>query len=237
VALLGQSLTTRRHWYMLNNIILKCYLCGLLGQSIDLIFFRDTISFLDKSNVIKMKPYLCKKFSILCLFLLALVLPVSLLVGTRVYAQFVPIPLTPPTTPTTVPVFVTPLPSIPQISIIPVSPTPTTIPTVTPKPKPNKKPVITSGHLPSGKVNKNYQAYVTGYDKDLSDNLTMTITNLPQNISRGPCAQYTAEERNMIKCVVSGIPQKRGLYFVNVTLADNKGNSSNRKLPFLILPR
>lgn len=194
---------------------------------------------LDKISVMKMKSYLWKKFSILYLFLLALVLPVGLLVGTKVYAQPVPIPLTPPATPTTVPVSVTPLPTIPQVSVIPVSPTPTTTPTVipTPKPKSNKKPVITSGHLPSGKVNKNYQAYVTGYDMDLGDNLTMTITNLPQNISRGPCAQYTAEKRNMIKCVVYGIPQRGGLYFVNVTLADNNGNSANRKLPFLILPR
>lgn len=77
--------------------------------------------------------------------------------------------------------------------ILPPSPTntPTPIPSVIPSSTPtqcpmfNHSPVITTKRLPSGKINKKYIAWVSGYDKDKSDLLNMNLFNLPNGLNKG----------------------------------------------------
>lgn len=118
-----------------------------------------------------------------------------------------------------------------------ILPTPITRPTATPTPiiKPNNHPVITTGFFPSGKRNRFYQTYVEGYDLNKEDNLNMKITNLPRNISQGPCGISTISDRKVIRCLIGGTSIQAGYSLVQVSLNDSKTTTS-RSIPLLISP-
>lgn len=136
----------------------------------------------------------------------------------------------PSTTPTSTP---TPT-NIPTPT--PVSMAPTETPTPTPSPMINYSPVITTKKLPSGKINKKYNTWVSGYDKDKLDILEMNFLNLPNGLRKGACVKsyYRWFNRTEINCPIVGKPLNRGYFNIKITLEDDKGNLKEKFLPLSI---
>ena len=114
------------------------------------------------------------------------------------------------------------------------TPSPHPILTPTPTVSLNHLPVITTISLPIGRVGKTYTATISGYDLDLDNILTMTITNLPPGIPKGPCKTSIVQRRKQISCLISGKPTKSGIYSIGLTLKDNRGGVARRTLSLRI---
>jgi hypothetical protein len=121
-----------------------------------------------------------------------------------------------------------------SIPIPTASPTPTIRPTPTPTIAPNRAPVITTSFLPSARRAKPYAFIVTGYDLDLTDSLTMTLTNLPPGITQKSCTATEVRGRKQIACSISGTPSTAGTYQVNISLKDNRGGTTQKILPLRV---
>lgn len=107
---------------------------------------------------------------------------------------------------------------------------PSNIPIPTPTPISNNPPVITTNFLTSGVVGRYYSSTISGRDPDPTDNLTMTVSNLPPGISfRQPCTG-----RRSVSCSLSGRPIKAGIWQVNIRLEDNRGGVATKTLPLKI---
>jgi hypothetical protein len=114
-------------------------------------------------------------------------------------------------------------------------PTPTPISTPTPLPG-NKLPIIRTSQLPIAYLAKSYSAVVEGYDKDMYDNLTMTVNNLPPGLSISqPCKSFVASGYKIVTCTVSGNPTKTGNFKINITLTDQKSPAITKTIAVPVL--
>lgn len=210
------------------------------------------------------KLSLAQRLSLATLFLMIFAFPILLLASsqkTQLKSRAFTQPTTPPTPPSPTPTIPVTPPSPSPTSIYPTptfiptgtptptfSPTPTPTstpkptrtptpkPTSTPTPKPNNPPVIITSFLPQGRLNRSYLASVTGYDRDTTDNLKMTITQLPPGLAQGKCTTSISSKRKNISCIISGKPKKVGNYNVRVSLTDNRGGSALKYLQLKVVP-
>jgi hypothetical protein len=95
-------------------------------------------------------------------------------------------------------------------------------PTFTPIPSiGNRVPVIRTSQLPFGYLAKGYSAVIEGYDKDIYDNLTLKVSNLPPGLSVSlPCKSVVASNLRIVTCTISGNPTQTGTFKMSVTLTD-----------------
>jgi len=109
----------------------------------------------------------------------------------------------------------------------------------TPTPIANAKPVIVTSSLSKGQVNKEYSAWIKGYDTDFDDNLSMNIVNLPPGITIKQCVasrsiiysfvDFITGKTNTIDCQINGKPTTAGTYSsVKVTLLDGKSGITEK---------
>jgi hypothetical protein len=121
---------------------------------------------------------------------------------------------------------VTLVPTLPVTAPISVIPSPTLIQ--------NAKPVISTFFLPLGRINKQYNAIIEGYDANKDDVLKLEVNNLPKGINLGSCMQKIKNNKKTIECDIKGKPSKIGIYLVKANISDNKGASANKEIPLLI---
>lgn len=119
-----------------------------------------------------------------------------------------------------------------QLTVQEPNPTPTTIPTLTPTPtptvKPNTQPIIATTSLPNVKKGRSYWAQISAYDRDLTDTLTMTTTNLPNGLTQDYCSVSYREGAKWLDCSLTGKTFAKGSYQIKATVQDNRGGSSTK---------
>jgi len=120
-----------------------------------------------------------------------------------------------------------------QLTLSKSTPTPTPKRTPTPTPSTNHPPLIQTTSLPTGYVNKSYNAKVDASDIDSGDALTMTISGLPFGLKTGPCSVPVSGGK--ITCYISGTPIQSGFFNLKVYVSDNRGGSSSKSLPLSII--
>lgn len=115
----------------------------------------------------------------------------------------------------------------------PVTPTPTVVPTVIPKPTPttvpNILPVIVTNSLPIAKKDIKYMTNITAKDMD-KDYMTMFIEHLPAGLSQ----KVILSDRGIIKSEISGRPTIKGIFTINVKVKDQKEGTVNQKLILMV---
>jgi parallel beta-helix repeat protein len=121
------------------------------------------------------------------------------------------------------------------------TPTPTPIPTPLPSPspsplpsqvpvdtQPNTTPFVGTVRLASGKVGSYYQASIVGYDSDQSDDLQLSVANVPSTLKLINCSTGLWAEKRQVLCEFKGTPTEAGVFPILFTVTDNKGAKSTR---------
>jgi hypothetical protein len=104
-----------------------------------------------------------------------------------------------------------------ELPMLPPSPTPE--PTNTPVPA--MPPVIETGSLPDAFIKQSYAASVMGFDANPDEQLTMTVTGLPNGIAVSACSRSERDGGTQIQCPISGIPKGAAkTYTVTARLRD-----------------
>jgi len=124
------------------------------------------------------------------------------------------------------------LPQSPPPITPPISPTP--IPSPIPTPATNHPPVITTSSLPLARIFKPYLAFISGYDRDWKDYLTMEVINLPPKIKVTSCYNLQFAKIKYITCRLEGTPTVKGNFNILVILHDNRGLMDRKVLPLKI---
>lgn len=99
-----------------------------------------------------------------------------------------------------------------------------------PSVSPNNIPVISTSVLKPARLNKNYTAFINGYDIDTQSQLTMTLTNLPPGIKQISCNPRTKANRQVISCLIAGSPSQKGVYKLKAELTDKSGGFTTKYL-------
>lgn len=104
-----------------------------------------------------------------------------------------------------------------------------------PSPRPNAIPVITTTGLPSGILNRQYTAVISGYDQDERDTLSFTTSGLPTGLRQDKCTLSVVLGNTTISCILTGRPLQAGIYPITITLQDNRGGITDKVLPLRIV--
>lgn len=102
----------------------------------------------------------------------------------------------------------------------------TLCPDCTSVPPTNIAPVISTVSLKDARIGRKYNVSVEGYDQDINDGLSMTISNLPPGLSQGKCrsSKNRRDDVRELKCSIGGTPTSLpGSYLVEVVLSDDRG--------------
>lgn len=114
-----------------------------------------------------------------------------------------------------------------------VSPTvPRNTPTPLTTPTSNRAPIFTTTALTSATVGSFYSTYISAADYDSTDSLKISLRNLPDGISQGPCATPTTGGK--ISCQIYGTPSVAGQYPVIAIVSDSKGLTTNQEFPLTV---
>jgi hypothetical protein len=95
----------------------------------------------------------------------------------------------------------------------------------------NTSPVIVDNTLDSARVGANYSASVEGYDQDINDGLSMSVSNLPPGLSQGKCRASKDRRDNVrrLTCSIEGTPTSiPGSYLIDIVLSDDKGGVAKK---------
>lgn len=98
----------------------------------------------------------------------------------------------------------------------------------------NRPPKITTLSLPKGMLGTYYDAYIDAYDPDRNNLISMSIDNLPLNIFRGDCFDWTSPRGKEIRCLIGGTPVQSGLFKIKITVYDNIGAATTKYFPIEI---
>lgn len=152
--------------------------------------------------------------------------PVSVAITAREIQIAQLYPVTPPVTP----------PESPAPS---VWPTPSPMPTATPQPSPDTLPVIITTKLPPANPFRYYRAPIKGFDPDLDDSVTMTVTGLPFGLRLRQCASTHGQNGpDTLICDIAGRPaltnRRRKTYPILIRLTDNHGGTAEKILPLTV---
>lgn len=98
----------------------------------------------------------------------------------------------------------------------------------------NDRPEITTNELKSGEVGKNYSSFIRGVDLDITNQLTMLISNLPAGLSQGKCNYGEMDNKKVVSCEIQGSPTKAGTYNVTVNLTDDTPSGTSKNLTLVI---
>lgn len=91
--------------------------------------------------------------------------------------------------------------------------------------KTTSTPFINTFEFPPAKAGKEYRAEVFATLPNVNEDLTISITGLPDGLILGKCSQkfdisLIPTPNTQIKCFIEGIPAKDGVYQVKVTAID-----------------
>lgn len=88
----------------------------------------------------------------------------------------------------------------------------------------NHLPVVQTASLPLVNRSTSYWARINAYDLNVSDTLTMTMSNLPSGLTVRNCTSYVQNSIKWIGCDVGGTSTAVArVYPVRVQVSDNKG--------------
>lgn len=123
------------------------------------------------------------------------------------------------------------------------SPSPSASPSASPSPKPtpppistNTPPFIKTTRLPTGRVNRRYQALIYGTDVNSKDYLNFTSINLPPGIEQTSCRRINFYRINTLICYLKGSPTQVSTHNITLILDDSQGGVTNKKLRLAIRP-
>lgn len=122
------------------------------------------------------------------------------------------------------PIHVTPMISPPFITIYPVWPTSPVYPVLSVTPPVyqiiDDPPYLLTDKVHDGNTLHKYKAFIRAADENFSDNLTMSVYNLPFLLSQGECRTSVENLIKIISCEISGIPLLPGDYSFTVHVSD-----------------
>lgn len=98
----------------------------------------------------------------------------------------------------------------------------------------NRSPIIQTTSLPAAFVGRGYSTSIIVIDQDQKDSVTVTSSPLPGNLKLLCKKTSTA---NKVECLLSGTPQKIGIFDVEIKATDDKGAVTTKTLKLTVQNR